>query len=78
MNRKTKLDKTAAAAVFGAFTELHKQFTTNECSVQSSSEQLMNAEGAATQSNVSIIDAHQPRVKHALTLGVATQGRVNF
>ncbi len=37
-----------------------------------------SAQGAATQSNASIIDARQPRVNHALTLGVATQRRVNF
>ena len=34
--------------------------------------------GAATQSNASIIDARQPRVNHALTLGMATQGCINF
>ncbi len=34
--------------------------------------------GVATQSNASIIDARQPHVNHALTLGVATQGCVNF
>ncbi len=39
---------------------------------------LRCSKGAATQSNASIIDAHQPRVNHALTLGVATQGCVNF
>ncbi len=35
-------------------------------------------QAVATQSNASIIDARQPRVNHALMLGVATQGRVNF
>ena len=38
----------------------------------------LHSEGVATQSNASIIDARQPRVNHALTLRVATQGCVNF
>ena len=41
-------------------------------------QKFRTCEGAATQSNASIIDARQPRVNHALTLRVATQGHVNF
>ncbi len=46
--------------------------------VQTGLQSASRRKGAATQSNASIIDALQPRVTHALTLGVVIQGCINF